>query len=379
MSAIERLYTPPRIGAPGRAAARRRRRKLQRTGLFVALMATLLVGAMLLLHFRNLDAIHLRSYIGVTDGLSAGAPVEQAGYGIGTVVAVTPTFADNDTDNPCLSAASANADATTRSAHAPCFELRLRIDRDWPIPSNSIAVVGSRLLQGTIIEIRPGDADTLLADNGVLRGQADDSDLASSANQLLAKLGELLDHVQGIMDGTVQPMLASLNSQVGALQQLVVSDAGNSGDSGAALNDVAAVLDNLKQLTGDLAADSEQQRNTDIGKLLRATRHAAENVETITAAVESRSREIRKAVEQFTQLGERLNKLARNSSPAIERSLTDTQYIVQEAATALTPILNTIDETTRNLLELSRDLRDNPGVLIGGRNTRDNSPDLRGR
>jgi phospholipid/cholesterol/gamma-HCH transport system substrate-binding protein len=60
----------------------------------------------------------------------------------------------------------------------------------------------------------------------------------------------------------------------------------------------------------------------------------------------------------------------------VDRSLTDTQYIIQETATALTPILNNIDETTRNLLELSRKLRDNPvGALLGGHNTRDNAPD----
>lgn len=368
MSGVERLYVPPQIGAPGRAAAKARRRSLRRSGLFVLLMLLLLVSVALFLRYRNLDAIQLRTYLPFTDGLSAGALVEQAGYTIGTVVSVTPIFAAAGQPAPCGEA----TDEMPAAATTPCFEIRLRIDRNWPIPSNSIAVVGSRLLQGTIVQIEPGDADTLASNDSILSGKGNDSDLSASANQLVIKLGELLDHVQGIMNDAVAPILSSINQQVGALQNLTVSD---NSDTGAALADVAEVLNNLKQLTGDLAAPSESERDTDIGKLLRATRLAAENVEQITAAVDSRSQEIRKAVEQFTQLGERLNKLARNSSPAIQRSLTDAQYLVQEAATAITPILNNLDETTRNLVEMSRDLRDNPGVLLGGRDGRDNTPE----
>lgn len=376
MSDFERLYTPPAIGAPGRAADRARRRKLRRSGLFVLLMALLLIATLLFLRFRTLDAIELRTWLPFTDGLSAGALVEQAGYTIGTVVAVTPSFADHQQPNGC-SPSQAAADTTQ---HQPCFLIRLRIDRQWPIPSDSVAVLGSKLLQGAIIRIEPGSATTLLADNDTLSGRGEDSDLASSANQLVAKLGKLLEHVQGIMDQTIAPMLASINAQVGALHQLTVSDDSSNGNAtGAALKDVADVLNNLKQLTGDLASPTSQDRDTDIGKMLRATRLAAENVEAITAAVNSRSEAIRQAVSQFTALGERLNKLARNASPGVERAITDTQYLMQETATALTPILNNVDETTRNLLELSRDLRDNPGVLLGGRDGGDNSPDARGR
>lgn len=373
MSDFERLYTPPAIGAPGRAAARARRRSLRRSGLFVLLMALLLTAVLLLLRFRNLDAIELRTWLPATDGLTAGALVEQAGYTIGTVVSVTPTFPDADNSAAC------NPSATPHP-HQPCFEIRLRIDRQWPIPTDSVAILASKLLQGTVIRIEPGNASTLLADNGSLSGRGDDSDLAASANQLVVKLGTLLEHVQGIMDQTIAPMLSSINTQVGALQSLTVSDNSDNGNAtGAALKDVAEVLNNLKQLTGDLASPSSQDRDTDIGKMLRATRLAAENVEAITAAVNSRTQEIRNAVSQFTALGERLNKLARNASPGVERAITDTQYLMQETATALTPILNNVDETTRNLLELSRDLRDNPGVLLGGRDSGDNSPDARGR
>jgi phospholipid/cholesterol/gamma-HCH transport system substrate-binding protein len=382
MSSTERLYIPPPIGAPGRAAARKRRRRLQLTGLFVVSMATILLAVTALLHYRAVNAIQLTTWLPFTDGLTPGAPVEQAGYGIGTVTAITPVFPSSGEPSVC-SATSNDAGAPNSQALTPCFQVRLRIERDWPIPRGSIAVIGSKLLKGTLVLIQPGTSPERLQDGDSLTGRADDSDLGVAANELLAKLTELLDHVQGIMDDTVQPLLGSINKQVGALQQLVVadgtgsdqgSDQGQNQGQGAALKDIAVVLNNLKQLTSDLAANGDSERDTDVGKLLRATRIAAENVEGITAAINDRSREIRKAVKQFTELGTRLNRLTANVSPSIEGSLSDTQYLIQEAATALTPILNSIDETTRNLLELSRDLRDNPAVLLRGRSTHDNSP-----
>jgi phospholipid/cholesterol/gamma-HCH transport system substrate-binding protein len=372
MTEMERLYTPPQIGAPGRAAARERRRQLRRTGLFVVLMALVLVALVVLLHYRNLEAIQLDTHLPFTDGLRPGAAVEQAGYTIGTVTAITPLFPDplELEPSPCLAAAGDDP----LPLGAPCFRVRLRIKDKWPIPRDSVAVIESKLLQGAVVVIEPGSRPDLLVDGETIVGRSEKEDLTGGAKQLLAKLTELLDHVRGIMDDAVRPMLVSVREQVAALQGLVVKD--QTGDSGAALQDVAELLKNLKRLTGDLASQADEERNTDVGKLVRATRVAAENVESITGAINSRTREIREAVEQFSRLGNQLNKLVKKSGPDVERSLTDTQYIIQETATALTPILNNIDETTRNLLELSRKLRDNPvGALLGGHNTRDNAPD----
>ena len=47
MSRVERLYTPPQVGPPGRAAARERQRQLRRTGLFVTASALVLVASAL--------------------------------------------------------------------------------------------------------------------------------------------------------------------------------------------------------------------------------------------------------------------------------------------------------------------------------------------
>ena len=366
MSGIERLYTPPQIGPPGRAAARQRGRQLRRTGAFVVSLALVLVAALAVLEYRSLIAIHIDTFLPYTDGLSAGAIIEEAGYTIGSVTEVTPVLgAERDVKHGCL-----------ETANTPCFRIRLRIRGDWRIPKNSTAVLGTRLLQGAVIRLQPGDDDAVLSDGGRIRGEGREGSLTVNIDKLVGKVTELLEHVRSIMDQTIQPMLASISTQVSALQNLTVSSGGTgSGEQGAALSDVGDILANLKQLTGDLATRGDQRRDTDVGRLVQATRQAAEHVEAITASINSRSARIREAVEQFTQLGEELNHLVQTSGPNVDRTLIDVQYMIQETATALTPILNTIDETTRNLLELSRDLRDNPGVLIGGRNTRDNAPD----
>jgi phospholipid/cholesterol/gamma-HCH transport system substrate-binding protein len=389
VNGVERLYTPPQVGAPGRAAARRRRRELRRTGLFVVGMGLLLALVMSLLHYRSLSAIHIDTYLPFTAGLSPGAVVKQAGYSIGSVTSVAPVFGAERRQIENL------GQGCLDSRNRPCFRIRLRLRSDWNIPDDSQAVIGSSVLQGAVVRIEPGTSATFLDDGATVAGHGEGSDL----EQLQAKIAQILDGVTQAMDQTIRPLLASIEGQMRGLQDLMIGsapaagqhpDSGDTGDTGTdapgggpalptaagnALTDASEVLANLRQLTADLAGRADQARDTDIGKLLRATRKAAENVETITADINARSAEIRKAVAQFSQLGEELNELVQNAGPNVQATLTDSQYMIQEIATALTPILNTVDETTRNLLELSRDLRDNPGVLLGGRNTRDNAPD----
>jgi phospholipid/cholesterol/gamma-HCH transport system substrate-binding protein len=52
----------------------------------------------------------------------------------------------------------------------------------------------------------------------------------------------------------------------------------------------------------------------------------------------------------------------------------ETQYLLQELAAALTPILTNIEDATRDLSALARDLRTNPAVILKGREVENETP-----
>ena len=101
MSRLERLYSPPEIGAPGKRQAQSRRRDLFLAGAFVLSMAVVLVGVLMLLSPGLFGGYGLRGYFSMRTGFDRGIDVIQEGFVIGVVQSVDPVFADDDDRNLC--------------------------------------------------------------------------------------------------------------------------------------------------------------------------------------------------------------------------------------------------------------------------------------
>ncbi len=93
MSRLERLYSPPEIGAPGKRQAQSRHRDLFFAGAFVLAMLAVLGVVLTLLSPGLFGGYGLRAYFLDADGLDRGIDVIQEGFVIGVVQAVDPVFA----------------------------------------------------------------------------------------------------------------------------------------------------------------------------------------------------------------------------------------------------------------------------------------------
>jgi phospholipid/cholesterol/gamma-HCH transport system substrate-binding protein len=101
MNRLERLYSPPEIGAPGKRAAVGVRRDLFLAGLFVLTMVAVVAGTLALLMPGLFgDSLRLYAYFPEAAGLDSGIQISQAGYDIGVVEAVEPVFPEAGLD-PC--------------------------------------------------------------------------------------------------------------------------------------------------------------------------------------------------------------------------------------------------------------------------------------
>lgn len=359
MSGLDRLYAPPEIGAPGKRAARRRRRDLALSGLFVLAMTLVAAGALALLVPGLLGGVYrLHAFFPQADGLSAGIPVIQGGYDIGIVESVEPLFPGR---TPEAELCPPRGDGEPHAAALPCFHATLRIRGDWPIPADSRARPGSAgLLKGDALVVVPGSAPELLAAGSriaVSPGEAD----------LMAQLAALTDTVQSLVDRTVAPALASIQRQIETIGELLGTD----GEDGAERERLAGVLGNLERLSADLerAVDPDQ-----LAAILDSVSRIAGNLEQVTASLQGRGDELQAAVARYGELASDIRAVVKENRPALQSSLEDAQYLVQQIAASLTPILANIEAASRNLDALSRDLRDNPGVIIRGREVERETP-----
>jgi phospholipid/cholesterol/gamma-HCH transport system substrate-binding protein len=360
MSRLERLYSPPEIGAPGKRQARGRRNDLLMAGSFVLAMAAVVVAVLALLSPGLVGGYNLRAYFLDANGLDRGMDVVQEGFVIGQVLSVDPVFSDSPDRGDCP------ASSTPRAADLPCFRASLRVQDRWPVPADSTARLASAgLFKGNVIRIDSGTgAETLDADNNRITTLPPEPDLVAQAVATL-------DKAQATIDQTIRPTLVKIQERVQGL--LGTGDAEGadggaqtagegSGPGGIDLGQgLAEVFENLKKLSSDI----EQSIDPDnIRAILAAVEQLTSNLATVSDSLSDRSADISGAVQGYTALADDIRRIVNSSEPDIRASLADTQYLLQELASALTPILANVESASRNLAALSGDLRQDPKSLI---------------
>jgi phospholipid/cholesterol/gamma-HCH transport system substrate-binding protein len=304
-------------------------------------------------------AYRLRAYFTDAGGLTEGIRVVQEGYVIGIVERVSPVFPGRDGESGLCPPPPKAAEA--RSPALPCFRATLRIQDAWPVPVDSEAKLGAAgLLQGDAVKIQPGASAELLAAGAVIASQGREPDL-------LAKLSELTDALDGMVTNTIAPALASIKAQIQTIETLL----GSGGDQAQNRERLAGAFESLQRLTAGIesAVDPDQIRAI-LGSVETLSRHLS----AVSAGLAGSQAEVKGAVRQYGDLAREIRGVVTDNKPALQRSLDDTQFLLQELTAALTPILTNIEDATRNLSALSRDLRRDPAVIIKGREVEEQAP-----
>jgi len=361
---LDRLYAPPEIGAPGQRQARREHRHLLLAGLFVLAMAALVMITFALILPGVLgQAYRLEAYFLDAEGLDPGMQVVQEGYVIGLVERVTPVFpGDQAQERHCPPPAAGTA---PRSPLLPCFRVILRIRDHWPVPRDSVVQLATLgLLKGSALRIHPGHTAEVLTPGAEIATRAPEADLT-------AQLAGLTETVRLVVEDSIAPTLASIRAQVKAIEGLV----GVSGEEGAGLGQnreqLAGAFANLRRLSENLVAAVDAEA---IAAILASVREMSAGLAKITADMTASTRDVQRAVNDYGDLAVDIRGLVKANRPALERSLDDTQYLLQSLAAALTPILTNIEDATRNLSALSKEIRNEPTLILRQREQKEQAP-----
>ncbi len=361
---LDRLYAPPEIGAPGKRRALAERRQLLLAGVFVLAMALVVVAAFALILPGLLGQTYrLEAYFPDAEGLDPGMQLVQEGYVIGLVERVKPVFpGDPDHGRHCPPPA---AGAPPRSPTLPCFRATLRIRDQWPIPRDSqVRLTTLGLLKGNALRIAVGPSAELLAPGAVIAALAPEPDLTQ-------QLGVLTETVRLVVEESIAPTLASIRDQVKTIELLV----GGGEDPGQGLagnrEQLAGAFENLRLLSDNLVKVVDPQA---IGAILGSVETMSADLARITAEMAASTKDVQRTVNNYDGLATDIRGLVNENRPALERSLDDTQFLLQSLAAALTPILTNIEDASRNLAAFSQELRSHPTQLLRPRETEEQAP-----
>lgn len=268
-------------------------------------------------HFRNVS------------GLSGGTQVKYEGYALGRIAAIEPR----------------------RDEQGIRYQVELRIDKGWQIPADSVAHIASEgLLAETVINISEGASADILQPGDSLTGE--------QGTDLLAALGKIAGGVGDLSENGIGPLLQTLNntarqldSVLGARLPVILDD----------VQSMVAKLDSsATYLSGILNAETEQTAQRIIGN----ADHASADFRTLTNS-------LIEVKDQARDLVSRLDGMAVDMQPELQGTVTELRRIVERVSHYSDGILQNLDSTSRNMSEFSRQIRENPRRLIGGKVPRD--------
>ena len=282
-------------------------------------------------------------------GVEFGTRVVFEGFPIGQVEKITPMTSNGQTR----------------------FRVDIAVREGWRIPSDTVAeVAASGILSAVAISLSGGRSSESLSPGSEIRG-------GESANVLVA-VSELARDISALTESDVKPLLANLGRTIGSIGNLI----DQRGDS---------MISDLQSLTADLTEKTPiiidkldsfsrkiNQTDDTVGRVLQPKNIqrfeailtdlavSSSNMATLTKDFEV----TRRAVDELIV---NVNTVVVDNRLDVDRSIVDLRHSVESVASHIDAINQNMEGASRNMLEFSRQLRANPGLLLGGRPAVDNA------
>jgi phospholipid/cholesterol/gamma-HCH transport system substrate-binding protein len=257
-------------------------------------------------------------------GLSDGTLVTYEGYVFGQVTGIEPM----------------------RTDQGIAYRVALEVSKDWKIPEDSVARIYSEgLLADTVVNISEGHAGEFLDPGELIKGE--------QGIDLFAVIGEVAGDFGDLSENSIRPLIESLSQTV---QQV----------GGVLESRVPVILDDVDQLVGRLddsathLADILDDEGTHKAKrILNNVDQASQDLSELTAGLSEVKRDAQ-------TLMAKLDGLVSDSGPDVRQAVADLRHILEQVSRYSSGVLQNMDDASRNMNEFSRQIRDNPGRLLGG-------------
>jgi phospholipid/cholesterol/gamma-HCH transport system substrate-binding protein len=294
-------------------------------GIFVFSMFILLMVVLYKLTGVDTDADVYISYYDNITGITEGSVVSYGGYQIGYVKRIVPVQKDKKTR----------------------YKMSLAVKSGWMIPADSVAaILTPGLLSENHVDIHEGTSEKILSPGDEIRGQEEISIM--TAMNLVAR------ELEGISEKGLAPLLDNINQHI----DKIGSDLSTK---------IPEMTTNINELLNKLSDGANQLNSILNTKNTKYINNIFRDANQFTAKLAGIS-------ERFEDSQATLDKILKNTSLVV----TDNQNDIRNSIIALhgalemvskniRSIVYNMESTSRNMSEFSREIRENPGLLLGGK------------
>lgn len=286
-------------------------------GIFVITAFAVLLGV---LFYITGNAGKKEKYYSIYENISGvkhGTPVTYEGYRFGQVVDIQPQQTNKGT----------------------FYKVVFSVKEGWKIPGDSISrILASGLLAAIVIDIKEGNGKSYITPGGEITSQP--------GGNIMKVISNMAADINQITKTGLKPLIENLNKSFGE-----------------GLPDIMQKLDQLMvQLNSSAGALNDIMNSSNKDKVLN-----------IINNTEDASRNFTQLTEKINHAVTSMNKVIDNTGTLVDSSKPDLLIAISELRTSMEVISQNIDTiihnmnaTSRNMNEFSRQIRQNPGLLLGG-------------
>lgn len=313
-------------------------------GLFVIAMLAGLIVSIAVLTGRTGATDNYHAYYSNVTGVKFGTQVVYEGYPIGQVIEVTPEPKDG--------------------------RMRFRVDFDvtegWVIPNDSIVEIAAPgLLAAVTLAIKAGDSATPHEPGNEVTAE-ERADMFAAVANVAGDFGDLSTNY-------LKPLLKNVDTAVTEINTFIAKD----GEGQLIAGDARQTMTLAREIMGDLRGriptlgDQLEVILDDIGQTSERlnTVLSPTNQTKIIGMIDN----LNAATQKFDTVLITMNSILRDIDDLvldeegdIARMAKESRYIVEALSRNIDSINQNMDGAARNLYEFSRQIRQNPGLLLGG-------------
>lgn len=277
------------------------------------------------------------TYSNVT-GIKYGTPVLYEGFQIGQVENIEPVREPGQTR----------------------YRLALSVAKDWGIPSDSIAsIVASGLLSAITIDIKEGKSQTMLVPGDMLEGR--------EAANIFTVVNDVAGELQELSRNNLKPLITNLNYQIESLgnelRDLTTQSIRpminniNQKFNEQIVTDLTTLLGKLNENADRLLSLLDDQNQNNLEQFLV-------NMETASVALNDLLFRIEDTRAAMNEVLIDIDGLVTDNRGGIKISINDLQKTLNTVSDNINAIVYHMEGSSRNVHELSRQLRENPGLIL---------------
>ncbi|MEQ8665759.1 MAG: MlaD family protein [Rhodospirillales bacterium] len=282
-------------------------------------------------------------------GVKFGTQVLYEGYPIGQVTEVTPVFEDS--------------------------RMRFRVDFDvqqgWQLPRDSVAQIGaSSLLAAVSLNIKAGKSAMPLP--------VGERILAKESANLMDVLAGVATEIAVIAEEDLKPLIGELTrggsiigdilerdgAEIIAKVKVLIDDL--SGRAPTIVDQVASFASDLERLGVNLNRSADEMNAILTPETRETVLGVVDHLDRAAAQIDNLM------MESNVMIGSASDILEGNKED-VERMTDDLRHSAETLARHIDSINHHLDGASRNMYEFSRQIRQNPGLLLGGTPAADNA------